>query len=137
MACRHLCKFSGTNSDITVADGLLLRFCKRAVQIYGSNAITPNVHMHCHLASCIREFGLIHSFCLFPFEWYNGILEGQPTNNRSIELQLMRCFQKDNMHLHFHHEAQQWPNANDFLQALPDPPYDVNSPTLFDHSVPG
>ena len=88
------------------------------------------MHMHCHLAACVREFGPIHSFWLFPFERYNGILEGQPTNNRSIDLQLMHRFQKDNTHLHLHHEAKQWPNADHFLQALPDPPYDYNLSSL-------
>ena len=135
LACRRLCKFSITADDVTVADALLLRFCKRTVELYGSDAITPNMHMHCHLASCIREFGPAHSFWLFPFERYNGILEGQPTNNRSIELQLMRRFQKDNMHLHLHHEAKQWPCADHFLQALPDPAYDISSPASFDESV--
>ena len=135
LACRRLCKFSVTNDDITVADGLLLKFCKRATRIYGSNAITPNMHMHCHLASCVKEFGPLHTYWLFPFERYNGILEGQPTNNRSIELQLMRRFLRDNIHLHLHHEAKQWPNSENFLQALPDPPYDLNSPPLFENTV--
>ena len=44
LACRRLCKFSVTNDDITVADGLL-KFCKQATRIYGSNAITPNMHI--------------------------------------------------------------------------------------------
>ena len=135
LACRQLCKFSMTADDVTIADALLLRFCKRAVELYGAEAITPNMHMHCHLASCIREFGPAHSFWLFPFERYNGILEGQPTNNRSIELQLMRRFQNDTLHLHLQHEAKQWPNANHFLQALPDPAYDISSPASFDKSV--
>ena len=135
LACRRLCSFSVTNNDIIVADRLLLNFCKRAARIYGSNAITPNMHMHCHLTQCVKEFGPIHTFWLFPFERYNGVLEGQPTNNRSIELQLMRRFQRDNMHLHLHHEAQQWPNADHFLQAIPDTPYDIASPVTFDHSV--
>jgi len=54
----------------------------------------------------------------------------------------MRRFQKDNMHLHLHlhlhHEAKQWPNADHFLDALPDSPYDILSPVMFDESiVPG
>ena len=40
-----------------------------------------------------------------------------------------------NTHLHLHHEAKQWPNADHFLQALPDPPYDITSSVLFDQSV--
>ena len=74
LACRRLCRFSVSNDDITIAYALLLRFCKRTVELYGSEAITPNMHMHCHLAACIREFGPIHSFWLFPFERYNGIV---------------------------------------------------------------
>lgn len=96
--CRQICQYSVTEDDITIADGLLVRFCKCSVQLYGSEAITPNMHMHWHLAYCIREFGPVHNFWLFPFKWNNGILEGQPTNNLSIELQLMRRSQRDNMH---------------------------------------
>ena len=38
------------------------------------------------------------SFWLYSFERYNGLLES--TNNRSIELQLINRFVKDNTHLH-------------------------------------
>lgn len=115
LACRRLCKHSITDDDIKVADKLLLRFCSQAVELYGEDVITPNMHMHCHLASCIREFGPSHSFWLFPFERYNGVLEEQPTNNRSIELQLMRRFQKDSAILHLHEEVKQWSEQNIFL----------------------
>lgn len=135
LACRRVCKFSITNDDITVADALLLRFCKQATEIYGNDAVTPNMHMHGHLVSCLREFGPFHCYWLFPFERYNGILEGQPTNNRSIELQLMRRFQRDNVHLHLQHEAREWPNAEYFLDALPDPEYIISSPASFDQTI--
>ena len=108
LACRRLCRYSVTNDDIKIADELLLRFCRQAVELYGDEAITPNMHMHCHLASCIKEFGPLHSFWLFPFERYNGVLEEQPTNNRSIELQLLRHFQKDSAIFNLHNEVKQW-----------------------------
>lgn len=135
LACRRLVKYSISNDDICVADGLLLKFCQKSVEIYGENAITPNMHMHCHLAACLREFGPIHSFWLFPFERYNGILEGQPSNNRSIEMQLMRRFQNDNLNLQLHQESRTWPNADIFFDALPSPSYDILSPVFFDTSV--
>lgn len=135
LACRKICKYSVTRDDLTIADALLLQFCKKSVQLYGGEAITPNMHMHCHLISCLREFGPAHSFWLFPFERYNGIMEAQPTNNRSIELQLMQRFQRDNFHLHLHHEAKNWPNAEHFLQALPDPPCDDKQLTSANQSV--
>ena len=37
LACRRLCKKSITESDITVADLLLLRFCHRFSEVFGSN----------------------------------------------------------------------------------------------------
>ena len=138
LACRRLGKHTITSNDITVADGLLLRFCQKSVELYGDGAITPNMHnvMHCHLAACLGEFGPIHSFWLFPFERYNGILEGQPSNNRSIEMQLlMRRFQSDNLNMQLHQEAKEWPDANFFLDALPNPSHDILSPADFDTTV--
>ena len=58
------------------------------------------MHMHGHLADCVLDFGPTSSFWLFSFERYNGILRDQPTNNRSIEAQLMNRFLLDNSHLH-------------------------------------
>ena len=130
--CRRVCKFSITSDDITIADCLFLSFCKKTVLLFGQESATPNMHMHCHLMSCIKEFGPAHSFWLFPFERYNGILEAQPTNNRSIELQLMRRFLKDNLHLRLHHDAKSWEGAEHFLKALPDTPYESSSPVNFD-----
>ena len=99
LACRRLCQSSISQEDITVADALLLKFCKKCVELYGPSSITPNMHLHCHLAECIRDFGPSHGFWLFPFERYNGLLGRQPHNNRSIELQLMRCFLTNNFNL--------------------------------------
>ena len=50
------------------------------------------MHVACHLKQCITDFGPVRSFWLFSFERYNGILENIPTNNRSLEIQLMRRF---------------------------------------------
>ena len=59
------------------------------IYVYGRDCITPNIHMHAHLASCVRDYGPLHAFWLFSFERYNGILGRQPNNNRSIEIQVM------------------------------------------------
>ena len=96
--CR-LCKFQLSQDDLSVADALLLQFCKRVKNLFGVNALTPNIHMHCHVVRCMKDFGPAHSFWLFPFEHYNGILGSQPTNNRSVEVQLMRRFHTDNTFL--------------------------------------
>lgn len=75
LACRLLCKRSLTHSYLSIADALLLRFCRRSEQIYGKECITPNMHMHCHLKSVILDFGPLYAFWLFSYERFNGILE--------------------------------------------------------------
>ena len=100
MASKLLSKQSPTENDILIADKFLLLFCRRFETIYGEEAVTPNMHMHGHLAECILEYGPMSSFWLFSFERYNGILGDQPTNNRSIEVQVMNRFIQDNSHIH-------------------------------------
>jgi len=95
LACRLLCKPVVMQADIVVADTLLLHFCRRFVQLHGRDLVTPNIHMHGHLAECVRDYSPLSSFWLFPFERYNGLLEGTPTNNRSIEPQIMQRFLYD------------------------------------------
>ena len=64
--------------------------------MYGTHIITPNMHMHCHLRSCVEDYGPLHGFWLFAFEHYNGILGKIPCNNLSIETQLIQHFLGDN-----------------------------------------
>lgn len=96
LACRILCKRHLSHSEVTVADTLLMRFCRRTQELYGTRAITPNMLMHSHLKSVILDFGPVYAFWLFSYERFNGILGNQPSNNRSIEVQLMRRFNRDN-----------------------------------------
>ena len=99
LASRLLCKTCITGEDVELADALLLRFCKKFQSLYGPDSVTPNIHLHAHLVDCVRDYGPMSSFWLFSFERYNGILGDEPTNNRSIEVQLMDRFMKDNAHL--------------------------------------
>jgi len=73
----------------------------------GTDSVTPNMHMHCHLAQCIHDFGPLTSFWLFPFERYNGTLEQTPTNNRSVEVQVMQRFLVDIHHLSLLHSTDE------------------------------
>ena len=66
-------------SEITQADTLLLKFCRDKTEI------TPNMHMHAHLCECILNYGPLHGFWLFSFEYYNGVLGRIATNNHSVE----------------------------------------------------
>ena len=96
LACRILVQFELSHADISLADALLLQFCKRVERLYGKSAVTPNMHLHCHLKECILDFGPTHGFWCFSFERYNGLLGELPNNNRSIEVQVMDRFIRDN-----------------------------------------
>ena len=57
--------------------------------------MTPNIHLHCHLKQSLHDYGPIHNFWLFSYERYNGIMETFPSNNRSLEVQLMNKFYRE------------------------------------------
>ena len=120
LACRKLSEFTVSENNLIIADTALVCFCKKVKQLFGSEALTRNNHMHCHLISCIRDFGPMRAFWLFPFEQFNGILGSQPSNNRSIEIQLMNRFYKDNLHMQLATEANHWPLSDTFLDLITD-----------------
>ena len=95
LACRLLCNPNLKINDITLADAFLLHFCRRTERMFGNEVITPNMHMSCHLRECILDYGPINHFWLFAFERFNGILGQLPTNNRSVEVQMMKRFLYD------------------------------------------
>ena len=84
-------------SDIEKADRILLEFCQLYETLYGALSCTINLHLHCHLVECLRDYGPAHSTWCFSFERYNGILGGIPNNNRSIQVEktmIMRFVQQ-------------------------------------------
>ena len=63
LASLLLLKYKILPSAIAVADALLLRFCVNFKRFYGGSAVTPNIHMHCHLEDfgpVIVPFGYFH-----------------------------------------------------------------------------
>ena len=94
-ACQLLTCPMITTEDAEKGHKLLLDFCTTFESLYGSEKVTPNMHLHTHLLECIKDYGPIYSFWLFSFERYNGMLGSYKTNQRSIELQLMRRFMSD------------------------------------------
>ena len=83
LACRRLCKRS---------IAILTQFCKRVGKVFGSKVVTPNMHNYAFTFNCLQDLGPLHGFWLFSFERYNSLLGQQPTNNCSIELQLIKGF---------------------------------------------
>lgn len=92
LSCFFLCGREISSIELTKADLLLLKFCKKVQNLYGNLAITPNMHLHGHIVECVKDYGPIYSFWLFSFERYNGILGNYPTNKRNTSEQLMRRF---------------------------------------------
>lgn len=99
LASRILSKRQVTAVDISIADALLLTFCRHFERLNGGKAVTPNMHLQCHLTECVKDYGPMSSFWLFSFERYNGILGDRPTNNRAIEPQLLKRFIEENLNL--------------------------------------
>ena len=106
LACWILVKFELTHTDVLLADALLLQFCKGTKRLYGKSAITPNIHLHCHLKECILDFGPIHNIWCFSFERYSGILGDLLNNNRSIEVQVMNRSIRDSALTSHHIHSQ-------------------------------
>ena len=91
-ACVLFCSQRLTVIAISQAYDLIVQYCQAFLELYGKSACTINMHLACHMADCVRDFGLVHSSWCFSFERMNGQLGAIPTNNHSIEVQLMRKF---------------------------------------------
>lgn len=92
MACSCLCSPVITETKAMLAHSYLLKFCQDFESLYGKDKVTPNMHLHTHLVDCVLDYGPVYAFWLFSFERYNGILGEFKTNQRSVEIQLMRKF---------------------------------------------
>ena len=88
-ACRLFCKRAISVCEVQQADELISNFLENARMLYPSH-LTPNMHMHQHLADCIRNYGPAPAFWLFGFERLNGILGAYKTNRKNVEIQVMK-----------------------------------------------
>ena len=84
-SCRLLCQLVLTKEQVKKAHELLVKFCKSFETLYGSKHCTPNMHMACHLQECILDW-------CFPFERYNGLLEGLQKSWNGPEKQMFQKF---------------------------------------------
>lgn len=66
MACRRLSRQTITEEDIDIADALLVEFGRQVKQLYGESTVTPNMHMHCHLGDCLKDYGPLNA-CILAF----------------------------------------------------------------------
>lgn len=72
-----------------------MQFCKKFESMYGQLEVTPNMHLHSHLINCVLDYGPAQNFWLFSFKKFNGPLSDFKTNQRAVEISLMRKFLRD------------------------------------------
>lgn len=92
LACFLICRRTICMQDAIKADLLFVKFGTHVQRIYGENVITPNMHLHCHIIDCLKDYGSMYGFWCFSYERYNGILGSFPTNKKNVASQLMRRF---------------------------------------------
>ena len=69
LASRLLCNRQISKDEVRIADALLMQFCHLFEVLYRPQAVTPNIHLHAHLADCIEDYGLMSDFWLFSLFW--------------------------------------------------------------------
>ena len=79
-------------SDLRQAHEKIMAFCREFVQLYSSKKTTCNIHLHSHLVENVLDYGPIYMTWLYPLERANGLIGSLCNNKRSIEIQLMRSF---------------------------------------------
>jgi len=94
-ACRILTAPIITFRSLALAHSSLMEFCRKFETRYGQLEVTPNMHLHSHLINCVVDYGPVHNSWLFSFERFNGVLGDFKTNQRAVEIQLMRKFLRD------------------------------------------
>lgn len=99
LACKFLTRPVISALELQKEDLMLVQFCQKFEHPYGKSEVKPNMHLHGHLKECVLDYGPIYNFWCFSFERFNGILWSFKTNNRSIEIQLMRKLLSDHFSL--------------------------------------
>ena len=95
MGCTLFCSPIITQTRAELGHSYIVKFGKEVEMLYGKDKVTPNMHLQTHILDCILDYGPVYSFWLFSFERYNGIMGEFKTNQRSVEMQLMRKFTSD------------------------------------------
>lgn len=70
-----LLKPSISNEELNETEKNLQIFVNKFEEYYGKVNMTMNVHSLLHLVYCVRNFGPLWTFSMFPFESFNGTLK--------------------------------------------------------------
>lgn len=103
-ACIRICQQTVTLQDAERAHELFIQFGNEVERLYGKEAVTPNMHLHCHLLTSIKQYGSLYGFSCYPFERYNGSLAEMPNNRHHLSVQFMRQFRSRIHMANIHHK---------------------------------
>ena len=95
-----------------------MKFCLSFENLYGSERVTPIMHLHGHLLSCVKQYGPLYSFQLFSFEHYNGIIDNISNNKHNIETEFMKSFDRDNQMINLKYLAAGQAEIHDLFEKM-------------------
>lgn len=58
------------NENVDIGYNEIIKFLKKAEDLYGKCIISPNMHYHLHLKEC---YGFFHTLWCYPYERLNGV----------------------------------------------------------------
>ena len=56
------------------------RYLTKMLDLYPHHGLSPVHHLSLHLTKLMEQYGPVHAWRCFPFERYNAVLQGIPTN---------------------------------------------------------
>ena len=89
LACILICQPTRTKDVIKKIDEYFFSICQTFQNLYGTASCTINLHLHCHLGECLRDYGPVHDTWCFSFKRLNGILRRMPSNKKSLQIEKM------------------------------------------------
>ena len=84
-ACAFVCQPIISKENVISMDNFMMEFCRCFEKLFGPQACTINLHLHCHLADCMLDYGPSQSTWCFSFERLNGFLGSTPTNKKMLQ----------------------------------------------------
>jgi hypothetical protein len=80
-----------TDADIVKAEGLLRSFQQKFENVFGSQYVTPNIHLQSHIGDTLRRFGTAYASWTFPYERQIGTMEKTNLSSAGYELSFARA----------------------------------------------
>lgn len=79
-----------TNNEVNRAEDIMNQFVYSVSKIYGNSSCSFNIHILCHAAECVRNWGPVWCYSTFQFEHYNGVLMKYFNGTTQVPIQICR-----------------------------------------------